>query len=100
MASNALITITYSVSADKQREFGSLIRSVVDAVAAAPGVKLSVYEDTDELGTYVEVYEFDSIEAYDSLEDNLDDATGQAIRRIATEFATARQKVMTLRRMA
>jgi hypothetical protein len=99
MASNALITITYSVAGEKQREFGSLIRSVVDAVNAASGVKLTVYEDTDELGTYVEVYECDSIDTYDSLEDNLDDNTSQAIRRIATEFATARQKVMTLRRM-
>lgn len=100
MASNALITITYSVSGEKQREFGTLIRSVVDAVNAAANVKLSVYEDTDELGTYVEVYECDSIETYDNLEDNLDEQTGQSIRRIATEFATARQSVRTLRRMA
>ena len=35
-------------------------------------------------------------EAYEALEDNLDDATSAIIRRIATDFAETRQSVATL----
>src|SRR4051812_34886474 len=100
MASNALITITYSVSPEKQREFETIIRGLVGTInSSASGVSFSVYQEEDEPGTYVEVYECDSTEAYDALEEGLDDQTSSQIQRIATEFAVARQSVMTLRKL-
>jgi hypothetical protein len=71
----------------------------MDTVNAQPGVHFSVYREENDPGTYVEVYECESTEAYDSLEDNLDDKSRDQIQRIATDFATARQSVMTLRKV-
>lgn len=99
MASNALITITYAVAPAKKNEFESILRTLVDRInSAQQGVRFSVYRDEDDANTYVEVYECDSTDTYDSLEDNLDDDTRQQIQRIATDFAVARQSVMTLKK--
>src|ERR1019366_7307213 len=100
MASNTLVTITYSVASDKRNEFETIIRDLIGRInGAQQGVRFSVYQEEDELSNYVEIYECDSTDAYDALEDSLDDETSRQIRRIATDFAQARQAVMTLRRV-
>jgi quinol monooxygenase YgiN len=101
MAQNTLVTITYSVKESKRLELEGILRDVVDRInAAQQSVRCSAYREEDDPTTFVEVYECDSNDAYDALEDSLDEETSQKIRRIATEFATARQAVMTLRRVA
>ena len=100
MASNTLVTITYSVSAAKSNEFDGIIRDLTARInSTQQAVRFSVYQEEDDADTYVEVYECDSTEAYDALEDSLDDETSRLIRSIATDFASARQAVMTLRKM-
>lgn len=100
MATNTLVTITYSVPGAKRAEFGPIIRGIEQTInSSQQAVRCSIYQSEDKPGTYVEVYECDSTDAYDSLEDNLDDNTRGQIQRIATEFAEARQAVMTLRKL-
>jgi quinol monooxygenase YgiN len=101
MAQNTLVTITYSVKESKRQELEGILRDIVERInAAQQAVRCSAYCGEDDPTTFVEVYECDSNDAYDALEDSLDDETSQKIRRIATEFAQARQAVMTLRRVA
>ena len=101
MAQNTLVTITYSVKESKRLELEGILRDVVDRInAAQQSVRCSAYCGEDAPTTFVEVYECDSTDAYDALEDSLDEETSQNIRRIATDFATARQAVVTLRRVA
>ncbi len=100
MASTTLVTITYSVSTAKRTEFEGIIRDLTARINnSQQAVRFSVYREEDDPTTYVEVYECDSTEAYDALEDSLEDDTSRMIRRIATDFATARQAVMTLSKM-
>ena len=100
MAANIIVTITYSVAGPKRREFGPLIRSIESRINnLAQGVKCAIYESEDTPGTYVEVYDCDSVALYDALEDSLDDETREQVQRVATEFAEARQAVMTLRKI-
>jgi hypothetical protein len=100
MAANTIVTITYSVPGGKRREFDSLIRALEGRInGSQQAVRFSVYQSEDTPGTYVELYECDTTAAYDALEDSLDDETSQHISRIATDFAEARQAVMTLRKM-
>ncbi|MDP4200339.1 MAG: hypothetical protein Q8922_11260 [Bacteroidota bacterium] len=101
MAANTLVTITYSVPGAKRREFDGIIRDLESRInGSQQSVRFSVYQAEDTPGMYVELYECDSTAAYDALEDSLDDETSQLIRRIATDFAEARQAVMTLRRLS
>jgi len=101
MAQNTLVTITYSVKESKRQELEGILRDIVERInAAQQSVRCSAYCGEDDPTTFVEVYECDSTDAYDALEDTLDEETSQKIRRIATEFAQARQAVMTLRRVA
>ncbi len=100
MASNTLVTITYSVSASKKNEFESIIRDLTARInGGQQAVRFSIYQEEDTPTTYVEVYECDSTAAYDALEDSLDDETSGIISRISTDFAQARQAVMTLRKV-
>ncbi len=101
MASNTLVTITYSVADAKRRELENMLPSIVERInAAQQAVRCAVYQDDDEPSTFVEIYECDSPDSFENLEDILDEETSQQIRRIATEFAQARQAVMTLRKLA
>jgi hypothetical protein len=101
MAQNTLVTITYSVKESKRLELEGILRDIVGRInAAQQSVRCSAYCEEDDPTTFVEVYECESTDAYDALEDTLDEETSQKIRRIATDFAQARQAVMTLRRVA
>jgi len=101
MAQNTLVTITYSVKESKRLELEGILRDIVGRInAAQQSVRCSAYCEEDDPTTFVEVYECESNDAYDALEDTLDEETSQNIRRIATDFATARQAVVTLRRVA
>ncbi len=101
MAANTLVTITYSVPGAKRREFEGIIRDLENRInSTQQAVRFSVYQSEDTPGTFVELYECDSTPAYDALEDSLDDETSRLISRIATDFAEARQAVMTLRRFS
>jgi hypothetical protein len=100
MEANTLVTITYTVPGAKRADFHSLIRSIEETINnLQQGVRCAVYQAEDKPGMYVEVYECDDSDAYDSLEDNLDDDTRMKIQRVATEFAEARQAVTTLRKL-
>jgi len=101
MTSNTLVTITYSAAPAKRLELESILRDLVQRInGAQQGVRMSVYNEEDNPNSFVEVYECDSADAYDSLEDNLDDDTRRQISRIATDFAQARQSVVSLKRVA
>ncbi|HET6402875.1 MAG TPA: hypothetical protein VFH95_15940 [Candidatus Kapabacteria bacterium] len=100
MASNTLVTITYSVADAKRRELENMLPALVERInAEQQAVRCSVYQDEDEPSTFVEVYECESSDDFENLEDILDEETSQQIRRIATDFAQARQAVMTLRKI-
>ncbi|HEY3874340.1 MAG TPA: hypothetical protein VGM92_02605 [Candidatus Kapabacteria bacterium] len=100
MASSTLVTITYTVADAKRYELESILRPLVERInAAQQAVRFSVYQEEENPSIFVEVYECDSTDDYDSLEDNLDEETREEIRRIATDYAKTRQAVMTLQRM-
>ncbi|HWF43214.1 MAG TPA: hypothetical protein VG537_01095 [Candidatus Kapabacteria bacterium] len=100
MASTTLVTISYSVAENQRSEFEKILHDLVGRInGAQQGVRFSAYQEEDEPSNYVELYECDSTDAYDALEDSLDDETSRQIRRIATDFAQARQSVMTLRKV-
>jgi quinol monooxygenase YgiN len=100
MASSTLVTITYRVADAKRYELQDILRSLVERInSQQQSVRFSVYQEEDEPSTFVEVYECDSTDDYDSLEDDLDEETREQIRRIATDYAQTRQAVMTLRKM-
>lgn len=100
MAANTLVTITYTVPGAKQREFEEIILNLQNRInAAQQTVRFSIYRAEDKANTFVEVYECDSTAAYDALEDSLDTEASAVIQRIATDFAEARQAVMTLAKL-
>jgi quinol monooxygenase YgiN len=101
MASSTLVTITYRVADAKRFELEGILIPLVEKInAAQQTVRFSVYQEEDEASTFVEVYECETIEDYDALEDDLDEETREQIRRIATDFAQTRQAVMSLRKLA
>ena len=101
MAANTIITISYSVTAAKKREFDTMIRDLATRINnGQQAVRFSVYHNEDAPGNYIEMYECDSVAEYDALEDSLDEETSRLIRRIATDYATARQSVATLGKLA
>ena len=97
MTSPVLVTISYSIRPEKHDEFLRTMGAVSERINQA-GVKLSVYRAEGEANSYVELYECDSIDAFDSLEDNLDDATRDNLAKIASEYTTSRQSVKTMKR--
>ena len=100
MASNTLVTITYSVADAKRRELENMLPSLFERInAQQQAVRCSVYQDDEHGSTFVEVYECESSDAFENLEDILDEQTSQEIRRIATDFAQSRPAVMTLRKL-
>src|SRR5437868_6261340 len=100
MPSSTLVTIAYSIPSAKQEQFTAIMRDLVQKInTQGGGVNLSLYKSDTEDNSYVEVYECDSIDSYDALEDNLDDASRESIARIAAEFATARQVVTTMKQI-
>lgn len=100
MPSSNLVTVTYSVRPDKMNEFNSIIPGIVETInGQQSGVRLSVYRSDDDPNLITEVYECDSSDGYDNLEDALDEQTREAINRIAADFATSRQSVSTLNRV-
>lgn len=100
MASSTLVTVSYSVRPEKMDQFNSLISNIVQTInTQGAGVRVSVYRGEDDPNSVLEVYECDSVDGYDNLEDALDEQTRESINRIASEFATARQSVTTLNRV-
>jgi quinol monooxygenase YgiN len=100
MASSTLVTITYRVADAKRFELEGILRPLVEKInAVQQSVRFSVYQEEDDASMFVEVYECDSTDDYDALEDDLDEETREQIRRIATDYAQTRQSVMTLRKM-
>ncbi len=101
MASSTLVTITYRVADAKRFELEGILIPLVEKInSLQQTVRFSVYQEEDEQSTFVEVYECDTPEDYDALEDDLDEDTRAQIRRIATDFAQTRQAVMSLRKLA
>ena len=73
MAANTIITISYSVTAAKKREFDTMIRDLATRINnGQQAVRFSVYHNEDAPGNYIEMYECDSVAEYDALEDSLD----------------------------
>jgi hypothetical protein len=100
MAASTLVTVSYTVRPEKMDQFNSLISNIVNTInSQGDGVRVSVYRGDDDPGSVLEVYECDSVDGYDNLEDTLDEQTRESINRIAAEFATARQSVKTLNRV-
>ena len=100
MASTTLVTVSYTVRPEKLGEFNSIINNVAQTInAQQSGVRMSVYRGEEEPASILEVYECDSVDGYDNLEDTLDEQTRETVNRIAAEFATARQSVQTLNRV-
>jgi len=101
MAAAVLVTVSYSVRPEKHNEFKSLIAQIVNSVnGSAAGVRLSVYQSDAGDTSYMEVYECDSSDAYDRLEDTLDDNTQNSMNTIASDFVTSRQSFTTLKKIA
>src|SRR5436189_4116968 len=99
MTSSVIVTIQYQVKGEKLGEFQGLIAGVIGAInSGSSGVRASIYKDENEKNSYLEIYECDSIDGYDNLEDALDDATRSNIAKIASEFTTSRQSVTTYRK--
>ncbi len=100
MSEAIIVTIAYTVRPEKREEFMQLITGLIASVnGLASGVKMSLYETEGESNNFVEIYACDSIEHFDSLEDDVDDASRESIAKIASEFTTTRQSVTTLRRV-
>lgn len=97
MTSPVLVTISYSVRPEKHDEFLRSMGGIIERINAT-GISLSVYKAEGESNSYVELYECESIDTFDSLEDNLDDQTRENLAKIASEFVTSRQSVKTLKR--
>ena len=101
MASNTLVTITYSVADAKRAELESILRGLVERInGAQQSVRFSVYREEDDHSSFTEIYECDSADAYEALEDSLDEETSRQIRRIATDYAKARQVFKTWEKLA
>jgi hypothetical protein len=86
-----LVTIAYSVKPEKLNEYLSLMSGLVGRINGQAGIQFSLYAVDGQKNSYVEVYSCDTMEAYDALEDNLDESSREAIAKIAAEFVTNRQ---------
>jgi hypothetical protein len=98
MLQSILVTISYSVKPEKLDEYLSLMEGLVGGINGQEGIQFSVYAVDGEKNTYVEVYSCDTIEAYDALEDNLDEPSRESIARIAADFVTNRQTFTSMRK--
>jgi hypothetical protein len=99
MAEATLVTIAYTVRSEKHEEYLSIMKGLLESINALKSVSCALYKVDDEANSYVEVYSCDSTEAYDALEDNLDDASREKINKIAAEFVTTRQSVTAMQRV-
>ncbi len=99
MSEATLVTIAYTVRAEKHDQYLTLMKGLLTSINAQPGVSCALYKVDDEGNGYVEVYSCESTEAYDSLEDNLDEASRETINKIAGEFVTNRQSVTAMSRV-
>ena len=100
MPEATLVTIAYTVRPEKHDEYRALMKGLVEKINQQAGVSCTLYKVDGQATSYVEVYMSPSIESYDALEDNLDEASRDTINRIAAEFVTNRQAVTTLQRAA
>jgi len=98
MLEATLVTIAYTVRTEKHDEYRMLMKGLVDQINQQAGISCTLYKVDGQATAYVEAYTCASIDIYDALEDNLDDASRETINRIAAEFVTNRQSVTTLQR--
>jgi len=99
MLEPTLVTIAYTVRSEKLSEYRTLMQSLAQRINAQPGVEFSLYQVDGAQASYVEVYSCSSADAYDAIEDNLDDASRDAVAKIASEFVTTRQSVTSMQRI-
>jgi len=99
MSEATLVTIAYKVRPEKHDQYLTLMQGLLGRINEQNGISCALYKVDDEANSYVEVYSCDSMDAYDSLEDNLDDSSRETITKIAAEFVTNRQSVTAMQRV-
>ena len=99
MLEATLVTIAYTVRPEKHDEYRLLMKGLVEKINQQAGISCTLYKVDGQATSYVEAYTAASIDIYDALEDNLDDASRDTIGKIAAEFVTNRQSVTTLQKV-
>jgi hypothetical protein len=96
MASNVLVTVSYKVNKVRSTEYLNLAQGFIGAVnGSQSNVKVSLYMDNDDEGSFVELYECPTPDSYDQLEDSYNDSTHDLVAKMAG-YVQDRQVVRTL----
>jgi hypothetical protein len=96
MAANVIVTISYPVKLAKVTAYQKLAEQFARAVnTSQEAVRVSIYASDEKANGFVEVYECNSNESFDTLEDSYDDTTHDLIVSLA-DCIEDRQVVRTL----
>lgn len=91
-----LFTISYNIIPEKREEYLALMKEMYNHLVGQKQKKYQVYESKGRKNNFVEVFECDSIEEYDALEDNQDETTEELVRRLEEFLEDGKMKYSTL----
>jgi quinol monooxygenase YgiN len=90
-----IFTISYDVNPEKRDEYLALMQEVKQHFAASNGKEYSVYEQKGKKNSFSEVFVFNSVEAYDQLEDQ-DESMSAFVQRLETLLVDGKMHYTTL----
>jgi hypothetical protein len=91
-----LFTISYTVKAEKRDVYLDLIKEIRSHFVEQRGKQYSVYEQKGKKDSFVEVFLCNSLEEYDALEDDQNEATEALVGRLEECLEDGKMKYTTL----
>jgi hypothetical protein len=91
-----LFTISYDVNPEHREEYLALAREMKKHLVEGRGKKYAIYEQRGKKDSYVEVFFCDSVEEYDTLEDDQDEKTEELVQRLEPFLRSGKMKYVTL----
>lgn len=91
-----MFTISYSIIPEKREEYLTLMKEMREHFVEQKGKKYDVYEQKGKKNSFIEVFLCDTMEEYDSLEDDQDEKTEVFVQRLEEFLQNGKMKYTTL----
>lgn len=91
-----LFTVSYEINPEKREEYLALVKEMKDHFVSQKQKNYTVYEQQGRKNSFVELFTCESMEEYDSLEDDQDEKTEGLVQRLEELLDAGKMRYSTL----
>jgi antibiotic biosynthesis monooxygenase (ABM) superfamily enzyme len=94
--SKILFTISYEINPEKREEYLQLAQEIKQHFVGTKGKNYTIYEQKGKKNSFTEIFLCNSMEEYETLEDDQDETTEELVNRLEGFLVNGKMKYTTL----